>query len=67
MRIMKTEALRCVRQKKKAVRAKEIALANPTLIARKRFEPQERDERTQNGHGLARRVTDCEILCCGAN
>ena len=64
--MMDGEARGCVR-KKMPVLAKEISLTKPRLGGDERCEAQKRDERSQNGRGLARRVSNYGILCCGAN
>jgi hypothetical protein len=56
-----------MRPEKVPVLVREIALAKPELGANARSKPQKRDKRSQNGGGLARRVTNYGILCCGAN
>jgi hypothetical protein len=56
-----------MRPEKKSVLAREFVRAKPELGANERSKPQEHDERSQNRHALARRVSNYGILCCGAN
>jgi hypothetical protein len=56
-----------MRPEKMPVLAEEISLTKPRLGGDERCEAQEWDERSQSGLGLARRVSNYGILCCGAN